>query len=318
MEVRSPLISILMPVYNGAEHVAETIESVCTQTLGDFELIIVDDGSVDDTATIVKILADKDSRIKYHYKKNAGASNARNFALSQARGIYLAVIDADDLWPQDRLEVQHKLAMANEGYIIIGDVKRFTEEIKGTKEWGSETRLPSVQRDDDYTRYLLSLNSYQMVAFNTFFGKTDIIKSCGGWNENLKSAEDWDYWIRLSLVARFYHANAVFQFYRKHKSSITQTSNRFVSIKSHINVIDQAATTLNLSILQKRKYKAYKYHEFISGLLYEKLHMAAAKYLALSALHSNIFLTKSFYELIVGLIRGCLGKAHNREKHGSV
>lgn len=318
MDNYSPLVSILMPVYNGAEYIAETIESVCNQTLSDIELIIVDDGSVDDTAAVVKVLADKDARIKYYYQTNAGASSARNYALSLAQGIYLAVIDADDLWSQDRLEVQYKLALENEDCIIIGNVKRFTEEVKGIKEWGSETRLPPVQGDADYTRYLLSLNSYQMVAFNTFFGKTDIIRSCGGWNESLKSAEDWDYWIRLSLVARFYHVNTIFQFYRKHYSSITQTSNRFVSIKSHINIIDQAAITLNLSIFQKRKYKTYKYQEFISGLLYEKLHMAAAKYLMLSALHSNIFLTKDFYELIMDLTMGCFGKEKNRENHGSI
>ena len=102
----TPLVSVIVPAYNAEKFVAETIESVQAQTYTHWELIIVDDGSTDQTADIIKEYVIKDSRIQYCYQTNGRQGKARNYAISKAKGTLLAFIDADDLWHPQKLEKQ--------------------------------------------------------------------------------------------------------------------------------------------------------------------------------------------------------------------
>lgn len=98
-----PKVSVIIPTYNRSALMKETIASVLRQTLNDLEIIVVDDGSTDNTRAVVKRI--KDDRVKYFYKDNGGAASARNLGLSKARGDYVAFLDSDDLWPENYLEV---------------------------------------------------------------------------------------------------------------------------------------------------------------------------------------------------------------------
>ncbi len=98
-----PKVSVIIPTYNQSSLVKETISSVLAQTEPDLEVIVVDDGSTDDTHRVVESLSD--SRVSYFYKINGGPASARNFGLSKAKGEYLAFLDHDDLWPPNYLEV---------------------------------------------------------------------------------------------------------------------------------------------------------------------------------------------------------------------
>lgn len=98
-------ISIILPVYNSEEYIGNTIESVLNQTLTNFELIIINDGSTDNTDKICKKYTTKNSKIKYFYIENSGVSNARNYALSKVEGEYITFLDSDDLYHKDYLEI---------------------------------------------------------------------------------------------------------------------------------------------------------------------------------------------------------------------
>lgn len=98
-----PKVSILMPTYNCAATIGEAIDSIFNQEYQDFEIIVVDDGSTDNTKETLKPYAD---RIRYFYQENAGAIRARLFGLHQAAGEYIAVLDADDLWVPEKLKLQ--------------------------------------------------------------------------------------------------------------------------------------------------------------------------------------------------------------------
>lgn len=100
------LVSIITPCYNGVKYISETIDSVLKQSYNDWEMIIVDDGSRDDSAKIIKEYVDKDNRIKYIYQKNAGSAAARNNGIRNASGRYIVLLDADDVWDEDFLEEQ--------------------------------------------------------------------------------------------------------------------------------------------------------------------------------------------------------------------
>lgn len=108
------LISIVTPVYNAQDTIAETIESVLAQTYENWEMILVDDCSTDDSGKIILDYADKDSRIRYFKQEtNQGVANARNTAIGKVKGRYLAFLDSDDLWYRDKLEKQLQFMKEN-------------------------------------------------------------------------------------------------------------------------------------------------------------------------------------------------------------
>lgn len=116
MEKMSELITIITPTYNCGKYISETIDSVISQSYTDWEMLIIDDCSTDDTKEIVTGYSRKDSRIKYYrLEKNSGAAVARNYALSMARGRWIAFLDSDDIWLPDKLERQTGFMVSN-GY----------------------------------------------------------------------------------------------------------------------------------------------------------------------------------------------------------
>lgn len=106
------LVSIVTPCYNGERYIAETIESVLGQTYAHWEMIVVDDGSSDRTAQIAEGYAQRDGRIRLLRQRNAGTASARNAALREAKGRYICLLDADDLW--DRTFLERQLAFLRE------------------------------------------------------------------------------------------------------------------------------------------------------------------------------------------------------------
>lgn len=112
------LISVITPAFNAEKFIVDTIESVLSQTYENWEMIIVDDCSSDNTARVVKEYCDKDSRISLiRHSTNQGVAAARNTALSKARGEYIAFLDSDDMWFPEKLEIQYKF-MEENGYVL--------------------------------------------------------------------------------------------------------------------------------------------------------------------------------------------------------
>ena len=101
----TPLISVVIPAYNAEQFLDETLESVLSQTYENWECIIVNDGSTDNTESIAKKWCEKDARFCYFYKENSGVSDTRNLGIKEARGEYIAFLDADDLYMPNFLEV---------------------------------------------------------------------------------------------------------------------------------------------------------------------------------------------------------------------
>src|ERR1700749_83796 len=100
------LVSVIMPAYNSGRYLAESVRSVQAQTFGGWELVVVDDGSTDDTGEVARRLAEADARVRYVRRPNGGQAAARNTGLAEARGRLVAFLDADDLWLPEKLEAQ--------------------------------------------------------------------------------------------------------------------------------------------------------------------------------------------------------------------
>src|SRR3982751_6357589 len=115
---RAPAISVITPAYNVAEFLSATVASAHAQTWHDFELLIVDDGSTDDTQAIARSWERADPRIRVFTREDGGAAKARNTAIEHARGQYLALLDGDDLWDPTFLESQMRIFASRKADVV--------------------------------------------------------------------------------------------------------------------------------------------------------------------------------------------------------
>lgn len=142
-------VSIITPVYNCEKLIKETINCVLKQTYKNFEMILVDDCSIDNSAKIIKKFIEKDERIKYYkLNENSGAAVARNYALEKSSGRFIAYLDADDLWKPEKLEKQVKFMIDNNYAFTCTDYEKITED--GT----SLNKIIHIPKKVDYNLFL--------------------------------------------------------------------------------------------------------------------------------------------------------------------
>ena len=182
------MISVIIPSYNRATFLERAMTSVLDQSLRDLELIIVDDGSEDQTREIVRLF--KDKRLYYYYQKNKGVSAARNFGISKASGQYLALLDSDDYWLPKKLEFQLKF-MRKGGYKISQTGELWIRNGKRVNP-GNKHQKPSGWIFEKSLE--LCLVSPSCVVMDM-----DLVHQGYVFNENLMACEDYDLWLRISL-----------------------------------------------------------------------------------------------------------------------
>ncbi|MFH4591617.1 glycosyltransferase family 2 protein [Vibrio alginolyticus] len=129
MQNNEDVVSIIMPTYNSEQTVVESIQSVLSQTYKNWEIIIVDDRSTDNTWQVIQTYADKYDNIRvYQNKENLGAGASRNFAIKKAKGRFIAFLDSDDLWTEDKLAEQIPFMLENNYPLTYTHYSRFTSE----------------------------------------------------------------------------------------------------------------------------------------------------------------------------------------------
>ncbi len=217
--MKKDLVSIIMPTYNCAKYIKETIESVLNQTYTNWELIIVDDCSQDNTEEVVNSINDK--RITYYrLDSNSGAAIARTKAMEMANGQYMAFLDSDDLWYEDKLEKQLCFMRENKYAFTCTAYEQIDEESKLL----NKTIQPKEKCD--YNRLLLDCpvgNSTVMYDVETM-GKFEV--------PNIRKRNDDALWLQMLKKEKYiYGLNVVLMKYRIRSNSIS--SNKFKVIKYH-------------------------------------------------------------------------------------
>ena len=211
------VISVITPTYNRARFLPAAVASVLSQTFGDFELIIVDDGSEDNTPDVLKpFFADR--RVRYVYQENQGQSHARNLALKQATGDFIAFLDSDDVWAPDKLEKQLAVFRANpEVDIVHGDEATIDEQ-------GSVISLKNMRRySGRITRYLLADNS---VSITTAMVRRRCFDEMGGFDTSVGVADDYELWLRFSARYRYHYEPGMCASYRVMADQISSDKRR--------------------------------------------------------------------------------------------
>jgi glycosyltransferase involved in cell wall biosynthesis len=215
-------ISIIMPTYNGAEFITKAIESVIAQTYKDWELLVIDDYSVDDTNKIVSGFL-YDSRIKYFKnEKNLGIQKTLNIGLGRASGDFIARIDSDDEWIDiNKLRNQISFLESNKDYVLLGT------GIVAVNEFGKELMhyIPP-QTDKQIRNHILGQNCF---AHSSVMYRKNAVIDLGGYSEAKKARhiEDYDLWLKLGLVGKFANMDTYSVKLTIHSSSLT-SKNRII------------------------------------------------------------------------------------------
>ncbi|HMF30539.1 MAG TPA: glycosyltransferase [Candidatus Lokiarchaeia archaeon] len=229
MENNSPskrdLVSVIIPTYNRAQLITETLNSVLQQTYQNLEIIVVDDGSNDNTEEIVKSI--NDSRIAYYWQENSGLpASARNLGISHADGDFIAFLDSDDIWLPNKLEIQ--LALFEKRNDILGIC---TNAILFP---GKPRKFHQFQNSQTITfKRLLKEN---LVINSSMVIRREVIEDIGTLDEdkNFRAVEDYDYWLRM-LQYRDYSILIIKDIlvkYRRHGTSVSERT----SPKTIINI----------------------------------------------------------------------------------
>ncbi len=204
-----PVVSIIIPAYNAAKYIRETIDSICKQSLSEWELWIIDDGSSDQTAEIVDTYTN-DSRIHLISKKNEGVSIARNVGFQQATGEYVAFLDADDVWLEPRLEkmvalfrTRPSLGLVHSHMQVIDEHSQLQETIYKGKE--------GFILDS-----LLLWEECNIPAPSSILVKREVVDQVGGFSDKLSTAADQEFFFRVAAQYEIGMVPEVLGLYRIH------------------------------------------------------------------------------------------------------
>ena len=215
------LVSIIMPAYNSAVYIAESIESVRSQTYVCWELIIVDDGSTDGTSTIVKKYCEIDSRIRYVFQQNSRQGKARNNGISHSHGAYIAFLDSDDLWFPEKLTLQLQFIESNNVDLVFSECFIF-EKYFDLDEKSDKMHISYGEfKGESAVNLFLSGNQASTL---TVLCKRGILEDVGGFTENIliQNAEDYHLWLKLLFKGyTFFGMKKTLGAYRIHSASIS-------------------------------------------------------------------------------------------------
>jgi glycosyltransferase involved in cell wall biosynthesis len=199
---------VIIPSYNASAFLSDAVNSVLHQTWRELELIIVDDGSTDATRSLAEQFAEWDSRVKIVEKANGGPSSARNAGIAVASGDAICFLDADDIFLPDKIQKQVEFLQQFPGCdLVYSDYYLGDSEL--TPIWLESVR-PAILKMDEY---LLYRNGFAPLCPLL---RSRLVAATGGFDETLRGAEDWDYWIRAAQHGRFCYLPGPVGIYRVH------------------------------------------------------------------------------------------------------
>lgn len=220
-----PRVSIIIPTYNRADFLPESVGSVLAQTFRNFEILIVDDGSTDNTREILKSYL-SDVRIKYFYQENQGQSVARNLALKHARGEFICFLDSDNAWFPEKLSEQLSIMDSHpEIDIVYGDAVTIDE-------FGNEISRQNMKRYSGLiAKYMVKDN---IVSMNTTMARYRCFVELGGMSGKRRVADDYDLWLRFSSRFVFHHEPRFWAKYRVMRDQISSDKRRRFLVNEEI------------------------------------------------------------------------------------
>lgn len=223
-----PLVSVIIPVYNAGKYLDAALKSVFSQTYSNMEVIVIDDGSTDHSATIAK----SNPAVQYFYQKNKGVSAARNIGLEASNGEYIAFLDADDLWKPQKTEEQVIFMTNHQNFGVTGTYAvNFLEEGTKLPDW--------LKNDSNWSRH------EDYIIPSTMMARKSVFERVGGFDTSLPSGEDTDllwrvreFGIELDILEkilvrrRFHGENLSWKYKAENNKRLLQIARQSIQRKS--------------------------------------------------------------------------------------
>jgi glycosyltransferase involved in cell wall biosynthesis len=226
-----PLVSVVMPVYNAEKYLKPAIDSILNQSYTDLDIVIVNDGSTDNSKNIIKSY--QDPRIRYFENaQNSGIVVTRNRGLEEARGDYIAVMDSDDLAAPDRMKIQVEFLENNQEFGMCGS---YFKTINGQDKILKTVNFPT--NDKDARSYLIVHNCF---CHSTVMIRGELAKRLK-YDLRYDVVEDYELWYRISKISKIINLPVYTTFYRVHGNNVSTTKNKHMFIlldKINSNVLD--------------------------------------------------------------------------------
>ncbi len=226
----NPEISILLPVFNAEHYLREAIKSLLNQTYGDFELIIIDDGSVDNSMNIASEFDDK--RIRLFHKNHQGLIESLNFGIERAGGRWIARMDADDVVLPNRFKLQQEYLSNHKDVVAVGGAAYLIDS-----EGIRTGRCVVPPNDHDaLLRNILYCGGEPTLIHPTVMMQSDAVKATGGYRKEFPVSEDTDLWLRLSRAGKLHSLSEPVLLLRKHNENVSYQKPA-TQIKSYIAAV---------------------------------------------------------------------------------
>jgi len=227
MNTIKPEVSVVMPVFNRQVYVSDAISSILNQSFADFEFIIVDDGSTDNSYNLISTF--KDSRIKpIKLKENRGNYYARNLGMSMAVGKYICVMDSDDIALPDRIQIQHDFMESNKNFGICGSYVKIMNSVE------------IITAPVDYDEIKVWSMSNIMFRHPTVFIRKDFLKKYNLWyNDSYRYAADYDFLAKAAHLFPVTNIDKVLLEYRKHPEQISSAKRKEQTDIAYLVMVSQ-------------------------------------------------------------------------------
>lgn len=229
-----PRVSVIIPTYQHRDYIRRTLSSVFEQSLNDYEIIVVNDGSTDDTASVLVRLVEA-RQITYIEQENQGQSRARNNGLSRARGEYIAFLDSDDLWPKNKLASQVAFLDANPTVGMVGGTYRAIDEHDVPGRGGPF--YPTISFETLFTANPFHSPGQTLI-------RASLLREIGGLDSTIWGADDWDLWFRIAKSSTIVMRDEIALYYRVHAHNASRQHARLLraccdTIENHLRTLDK-------------------------------------------------------------------------------
>jgi glycosyltransferase involved in cell wall biosynthesis len=212
-----PRVSVIIPTFNRAGLTGEAVDSVLAQSYQDFEVLIVDDGSTDDTPRVIEARFGTDRRVRCLRRPNSGPGPARNHGIRQARGELIAFLDSDDLWHPDKLRLQVEQLDLNPAAVLS-----FCDAVVEGGKPGRETRFRSKRFHGDTTMRGIVEWNFPMCTPSVLIRRA-VFNEIGLFDEAFTCSEDWDLWIRIVASYPIAYVDRLLLITRRREDNISRT-----------------------------------------------------------------------------------------------
>lgn len=227
-----PAVSVIMPVHNGQLTLSEAVNSILAQTFGDFELIAIDDGSTDQSLSILKKFAAEDPRVRIISRPNTGIAGALNDAISQSSGEFLARMDADDISLPLRFEKQIAYLQAHPAVVLLGSRVMLVEP------FGTPLYETNHETENDKIAAELLRGVGWAVVHPVAMMRAEAVRAAGGYRADRVPIEDLDLFLRLSEIGAIANLPEVLLHYRQHLESTNHKRFHEQEAKKRVCVAD--------------------------------------------------------------------------------